>query len=341
MTNSVLIACDESGAEGENVVGARNRVFTHGSVNLDLPVAEAVISELRRRAPSRSLEYKSEQLLRPGNRDALLWLLGADGPLGPHAHVCLVEKEYFAVGKVIDLLVEELAHESGIDLYTHGTARELALTMYRDGRRALGEQAWTELLESFNSLMRARQRQGIKATVEDFFGVVDHHRFKSRRRNVEQILELIWRARSHAQAFQDTLAGSKDHLPALDPLVAGLASTAHHWYFRTGGPIAILHDQQSMLTPSRVAEFILMATQPLAEFRRLIPPVYVTDIQQVDSKDDPRIQVADLLAGVARSIAENELVGKGDPALAAALRPFIGGDSLWEDQQSWSALAGH
>lgn len=169
MTAPVLIACDESGSEGENVVGARNRVFAHGSVNLDLSSAEAVISELRRRAPSQSVEYKSEQILRPNRRDVLLWLLGPDGPLSGHAHAYLIEKEYFAVGKVIDLLVEEVTHSAGIDLYVNGKAREFASIMYRNGRRALGESAWSELLESFNSLMRAKQRRGIKTTVDDFF----------------------------------------------------------------------------------------------------------------------------------------------------------------------------
>jgi hypothetical protein len=44
---NLTIACDESGAEGENLVGAADRVFTYASVDLSIEEADQVLAELR------------------------------------------------------------------------------------------------------------------------------------------------------------------------------------------------------------------------------------------------------------------------------------------------------
>lgn len=52
-------------------------------------------------------------------------------------------------------------------------------------------------------------------------------------------------------------------------------------------------------------------------------------LRLVDSRTDTRIQVADLLAGAARKIAEDELRGHGDPELTALLHPYVTPASIW------------
>jgi hypothetical protein len=53
----------------------------------------------------------------------------------------------------------------------------------------------------------------------------------------------------------------------------------------------------------------------------------------VDSRTDPRVQVADLLAGVARKVAADELLGRSDPDLTALLRPYVDPASRWCQQR--------
>jgi hypothetical protein len=66
--------------------------------------------------------------------------------------------------------------------------------------------------------------------------------------------------------------------------------------------------------------------------------VALDGLELVDSRRDPRVQLADFLAGVARKIASDELNGHGDPALTALLRPYIGTASVWGDAASWARL---
>jgi hypothetical protein len=52
-------------------------------------------------------------------------------------------------------------------------------------------------------------------------------------------------------------------------------------------------------------------------------------LRQVDSREEPRVQVADVLAGVARKIATSALMGQGDPELTGLLQPYLDPASRW------------
>jgi hypothetical protein len=165
-----VIACDESGAEDDCVYDSEHRVFVHASVDLTLDEAAGVIAEVQRLAPNQASEYKSRQLLRPGRQKALDWLLAEDGVLVGRARAFVVDKDYFVVAKIVDMLVEEVAHEPGVDLYANDQARTFARTLYRQGQRALGTADWSALVAGFNSLIRSKQRksgqcQAVEATV--------------------------------------------------------------------------------------------------------------------------------------------------------------------------------
>jgi hypothetical protein len=58
----------------------------------------------------------------------------------------------------------------------------------------------------------------------------------------------------------------------------------------------------------------------------------------LDSRTDPRIQLADFLAGVARHLATAELRNQADPYLTSLLRPYLAPTSLWCHQSSWHRL---
>ena len=87
------IACDESGYEGEKLIGSTTRLFAHASVRL--PDAAAVLAELRGRIRSPATQYKATHLLREKNRAVLVWFLGPSGPVLGNGHVFLLDKAEF------------------------------------------------------------------------------------------------------------------------------------------------------------------------------------------------------------------------------------------------------
>ncbi|UOX92375.1 hypothetical protein MUY14_17780 [Amycolatopsis sp. FBCC-B4732] len=55
----VEIACDESGSEGENLLGGETDVFAHAGVRLSPEAAAACVREIRARIGSPAEEYKA------------------------------------------------------------------------------------------------------------------------------------------------------------------------------------------------------------------------------------------------------------------------------------------
>lgn len=94
------IACDESGSEGEKLVGGVTSVFAHAGVRFSHEEASACVASLREMIRSPALEYKANHLLRAKNRWVLLWFLGPDGPLAGKARVQLVDKRRFLASRV-------------------------------------------------------------------------------------------------------------------------------------------------------------------------------------------------------------------------------------------------
>ncbi|WP_165985865.1 DUF3800 domain-containing protein [Streptomyces sp. YIM 98790] len=308
------IACDESGSDGENLMGGNTDVFAHAGVAVATGTAARRLAEIRRLVRSPAREYKANHLLRAKHRPVLEWLLGPDGPLLGHAQVHLTDKAFFVVGKVTEVLLPD------------GDApADLARVLYRAGRAASASAPgrWRRFLVRSNDLLRLRSNGD--DPVASFLEAAAGLRTALGPGPAAEPLRLLAASRARAEAFRARLSGEAAAAPALDPLLPALVSTARHWS-APGRPVALVHDRQSVLTQERVA--------------RLCETAGVGSLVLVDSLDDPRVQLADFLAGAARKIASDELNGRGDAVLSALLRPYVDPGSVWADEPSWARLRG-
>lgn len=318
----IEIACDESGYEGEKLVGGTTDVFAHGSVLLDEESAAECIQELRHRIRSPATEYKAGHVLREKHRPVLLWLLGPSGPLHGNAHVQLVDKAFFLVSKVVDLLVE--------DVLQPGTGDQPAAVLYREGRRSLDPEHWNSFLEASNNLMRSKDREDVETTVDSFFQAVDG--LAGSRGKADEVLELLAQGRPRAETFRAQLFEDPEILPVLDPLMPAIVRAVDYWG-AGWKPVAIVHDRQNTLPKERIAQLIAMASEPGRALKgRLV------SLTLLDSFSQPRIQLADFLAGVARKIASDQLHDRDDTETTALLRPYLDSFSIWGDDPSRSRL---
>jgi hypothetical protein len=283
-TRTVEIACDESGYEGEKLIGTSTDVFAHASVRMDLASAADCMRELRNRIRSPAQEYKANHILREKHRRVLDWFLGTSGPVLGHTHVYLIDKEFLVLTRIVEVL--------GAD-----PARALDLYRRRPGRA---------FLEAANNLLRGKERDD---AVAEFFRTLPP----------DSGLEP---GRPLAEAFRAGL--DPVALSAVDPLIPAIVAAVTHWG-RDGSAISIVHDRQTTLPAERVAQL-----------RRRCPQL--AGLSFVDSRLDPRVQVADVLAGAIRKIASDELSGHGDGQLTALLGSYVDNGSVWGDEASWSRL---
>jgi hypothetical protein len=311
-TRLIEVACDESGFSGTNLLDVNTEVFTHASVHLSAESAGQCVDVVRARFPYSSTEYKSSHLFREKQRPALEWLLGPSGPLYGRAHVHLTDKTYLLVARVIDLLVGEPTYAARTSLDQDERVRSMALALYRQGPVTFGQGPWRAFLEAFKSLLRDKPQRDVDA----FF-----HAIGDDLERIGEIVELLRPAPPRLACLDDRGA-----LPLLEPLIPALVETALYWG-AGGRSVFIVHDEQSALTAHRVSGI-----------QDLLGPGRLLGVRLVDSRSDPRVQVADFLAGAARRIATQELRGRGDAELAALLRPYVDPFSIWADAASWEAL---
>ena len=94
-----------------------------------------------------------------------------------------------------------------------------------------------------------------------------------------------------------------------------------------------------MLTDERVATMIHYVRHPGLEFGIYAPPIPLLEIRQVNSETDPRVQLADLVAGVGKVAATRALVDNSAEA-ASLIRPFANANTLWADERSYRQSTG-
>lgn len=300
------IACDESGSDGENLIGGNTDVFAHASVHLTVREAAACVEEIRNLVRSPAQEYKAGHLLREKHRSVLEWLLNRGSPIYGNAHVHLTDKAFYVVGRVVELLIGD---------------PHIAVVLYREGEGTLGREPWHIFLEACNKLMWTKNRWEAESPVGSFFQVLDVLLLSTAETDVGRILEDMGGARPKAEAFWREIVAGPKTIPALDPLLPAIARTLAYWT-GSGRPVSIVHDEQNALTEERIA----WLKESFGD--RLV------GVRFVDSRSDPRVQLADFLAGVARKIASDDLNGRGDARLTALLKPYVDRSSTWSRQSS-------
>jgi hypothetical protein len=319
----VEIACDESGFSGSNLLHPVMPVITHASV--DLRVAEAInlITALRSGFRFSPHEFKSGQFLRsPAAGEALELFLAA---LRGRAHVHLVDKEYFLVTRIVDLLLAEPSYAAGTRLTQD--QRPAALALYR-ARHSAGRN-WRVFLAAFIELFRIkRQRWPDPLALARFFEARDALARDDLGAAAEDVLAGLSRIRVQA-VLTRLFADDPAIPPPLEPMLPALAETVLFWSGEDRRQVLVTHDEQSALTASRLRRL----QRALADAAGFSPPGGADEngpapaetsplagLLMVDSKEDPRVQVADLLGGMARRLPE--IVDDGP------LQPFVSPTSL-------------
>jgi hypothetical protein len=242
-----------------------------------------------------------EFLRRPGAGEAVEWFLAA---LTGRAHVHLVDKEFFLVTRIVDLLLTEPSYAAGTRLTQDH--RPAALALYR-ARRSAGSD-WGAFLAAFVDLVRIKRRHPVRRTVEQFFQARDALVRHGLGAQADAVLDGL--SPTHVWAVLTRLDNDDRSIPPpLEPMLPALAETVLSW---SGGQrqVLVIHDEQSALTANRLTRLQQVLANdggPSAADadKAWALPAGVSPLAglvMVDSRDDPRVQVADLLAGVARRL---------------------------------------
>lgn len=322
-TQPLVVACDESGNDGENLLTGGSPVFVHASTILDRAMAADIMAEVRARTRSRRVELKSSTLLQPKNETTARWLLELP-ELESRVSLHFTDKRHFLVTKLFDATIEERAHSLGLDLYADGAALCGANILSITGPGVYGEQ-WEALLVAFQGFLRSKSvpegSESLAALDSRLVAMLRSGKGAPRDFFLFQIHAGIEHLR-HLSPLQ--LGEGIDHrLRTLDPLIPAVGAAVAYWSGQSGRSIEMLHDSAKELTPAQVAAIRnALASPEIVAPHRAGREVDLTGVTLVDSKVEERVQVADLLAGLGRRVFEKERAGGTHP-LTAAVEPYM------------------
>jgi len=315
LSEPLVVACDESGNDGENNLKGNASVYVHASVVISTEIAQELMDEVRAKTRSKAVELKSKTLLQHKNQAVAQWLL-AHPELEDRCSLVFIHKQFFTVSKLFDSTVEEVAHSLGEDMYESGAALSGATILFFAGPDAFGPQ-WFALLDAFEAFLRSATadiaRQRLDELVARFLDILT-----TSESPIRDFLGMAFTGIQHLEGLSRLQLGEgiADRLRTADPLLAALGATVNEWKIRSGRPITVVHDEAKALTPGRI-DWLKDAVQHPERVAASMAGtgVDVADFVLVDSRTDPRIQVADLLAGLGRAVAQDILVGKSHPLL--------------------------
>ena len=303
---AIEIACDESGFSGGSLVGGHTTVFAHASVRIGAVPAARLVDRVRALTGGRAAEVKAVRVRRLHDRAVLEELLAT---AAPRVRLHLTDTALFVLARLADLVVHGTA-VAGTDSPGRDTrARALAFRLYAG-------HPTPDFLHRAGNLVRTHNRWLPKDPVAAFYALPG-------------IPEEIRAARTAIEEVRAWHERDRKRTPLMEPVIPALARTVEAW-LATSVEVTVVHDEQSALTRERLTDIA-------AAVARRCPDRRLASVRFVDSRDDPRVQVADLLAGIARRVASDTLAGHPDDALVALLRPYVNPESTWGCR--WSAAA--
>jgi len=290
------VACDESGFVGGSLFGG-TRVFTHASLHLDPDVASDLADEVRQRLGTGGKELKASRLNRPWARPVTAWLCAPDGPLHGRSVVHLTDTRLFGLGRLAQVVLADASPEGWWSPAEDPDVWEQALRLYAvlDTLPRDRERAFMDGTRDLLWLTRSRRpRPSVETWTDVVRAVADGLPAQSDRLFLRRwaSADAVRRARAYLAAPPLS--------PLTEPLLPALRWAVHHW--SSLGDVNVVHDEQSVLTPARVAAIA-------AELEASTPGRRIASFSRVDSRDDVRVQLADLVAGVVRRTFEDHLSG--------------------------------
>lgn len=285
-----IIAFDEAGYTGQDLINKQQPVFTFSSVNLSEDESYELISlistnmhelKFNRLRKSQKFENELEQLL---NHKII-----SDKTV----RVAIAHKEYMIIAQTVDKLMEPLANRDGIDIYREGMNLALTNMLYYCIPVFCDKDILDRYYNAFVMMFRNKQKRDI----ETFYQIVQALINSSKSEELKSFLNIIL---SSVNIINKILQGIDNY--HLDVSIALFMILSNYWGKLTNDSFDVLIDNSK---PLKHYEWIFRKIKSSKLSKRVIGygsrkitlPLKINDLHFVDSKKFPQVQIADIIAG--------------------------------------------
>lgn len=286
-----FIAFDESGNTGQDLLNPNQPMFSLASVYLSDAETEEVLNILTTQAGQ---EIKFSNLVRSiAGRQKVLSFLQSPYAKIDKAKTYVIHKRYMVVAKIVDLLIEPLAHRDGLNLYQQGCNIAMTNLYYTCLPTVCGEAKFTDFLRKFVEMIRKKDEHSILAfykSCENMYHSAKIQEFKNDLAVILKSIEIIDEVLQASDATQ------------LDPSVTLFVQHCAAWGSCLGCNFDVIYDESKPIRQKQTLLSLLMAngepeTRVGYDYRKMVLPLKATGIKFGDSKMIKQLQVADVIAG--------------------------------------------
>lgn len=290
MTNP-LIAFDESGNTGQDLLNPGQPIFSLASVYLSATETEEAVGIL---SAHTGQELKFSNLIRSAaGRRRVLSFLQSPCANSDKVKAYVVHKRYMIVGKIVDLLIEPLAHRDGLNLYEQGCNIAMTNLYYTCLPTVCGEDEFNDFLGKFVEMIRRKDECSITAfyqSCQRMYRSAKLPEFKKDLVVIHKSIEIIDEILQASDASQ------------LDPSVTSFVEHCATWGSSLGRDFDVIYDESKPIRQKQTLLSLLMAkdepeVQVGYDYRKMVLPLKATGIKFGDSKEVKQLQVADVVAG--------------------------------------------
>lgn len=308
-----VVAFDEAGNTGGNLLDPDQPVFVLASVHLDEEQAAEIA-----RGPKTELKF-SKLRKSPGGRDRIISLLNSPILVNDRVFVSTFHKPFMAITKLVDLLVEPLHKAGGIDLYERGANLGLSNLFHFTMPVFLGPERFASLREAFVEMVRFPSQ----ATMVVFYGIIERAYEELEGKPFQLELGMLLATRPVAEAYLPDWDGSD-----LDPAIPAFFVHASTWTDRIQEPFAVIHDVSKPLAQEQLILEAMMSPNEIPRLvgydrRKATFPLRASGIEFKDSTAFPAIQVADVIASSAAHCMRAAVRGEADEFCEALLQTRV------------------
>ncbi|MCC6415711.1 MAG: DUF3800 domain-containing protein, partial [Opitutaceae bacterium] len=221
-------------------------------------------------------------------------------------YVC--DKRYLLLLMFLDYAVDPYYHERGQDFYADGQNYALASLLYTAGPTLFGKSAFDRLLASFQRAVKEKSPQALGDLIR-----------AARNANWRTLPEALGPLAQFAAP--ECLKAIATPGVSTDAAFVVLQSLVSRMEAMTDGPYQVEHDQsKNLLTYHDLLQRYIrhenVVTFRLSRLASITFPLKLQSVTQVDSKNSPAVQLADVMIGAAIEAA-NTLTGQHAGALDA------------------------
>jgi hypothetical protein len=284
------IYCDEAGNTGAALLDRVQPVFVLASLDFSDGEADELLACVK---STQGAEAKFTTLRKSERGRRKLIQFFAQQPLTlARVKTTVFHKEYMVVTKLVDIIVETLAHKDGVDLYERGGNIALSNLHFYATPVCCGRERFSNFLTSFVAMVRNKD----KASIDMFFyWAWQLHSLCIDKKFQPLLAPFLMAEHSIAEILEN------NNFLALDPAIPSFFNHCVAWGDQYNAEFDVLHDESKPLYAERdTLRAFMDKSIPYTEVgydrRKFVFPLKANSLEFGDSKQFLQLQMADLIA---------------------------------------------